>query len=390
MSEPNDDPPLVRKVEDIPLVRAAGEAQPPAEATPVPPAKRPGPGFWESLLWCVVFLGGQVVGLAVVTVGVFLLFALSANDPKAFTDEQLNGLKAAAEPHAPDTTSPMPQAIAEALGWGMIAAQVVALVLVLVVIPLRVGPGWRRQIGVRRPSGLHLFLVLLIVPGFIVLPDAVQSLFRWLTGWQPNSVSQDLSGLFSQLPLALTLLGVAIGPGIVEEFWCRGFLGRGLCARYGIAAGVFITSLLFALMHMNPAQIPAYLCMGAYLHFVYFATRSIWPAVLLHAMNNGMAVVLSLVLSPEKGDQPAPVVVPLTALALLIFGGVALWTGRAVARPVTASAEPAQWQPEYPGISAPPPGTGLRLEHEAASPVALAFTVVAFAAMLYLGYRFVI
>jgi membrane protease YdiL (CAAX protease family) len=321
---------------------------------------------------------------------VFTVYALSAGDAKKFTDDQLNALKEAAEPGEKGTAARMPAELARSLAWGMLAAQVVALGLVLVVVPWRVGRGWRRQIGVRRPAWLHVVLILLVVPGFIVLPDAVQSIFRWLTGVEPQAVGQELSGLFGHFPLILSLLAVAIGPGVVEEFWCRGFLGRGLCARYGIVAGVFITSLLFAAMHMNPGSVPAYVCMGAYLHFVYFATRSIWPPILLHAMNNGTAVVLSVVLSPEKVDQPTPVVVPLVAFALLLFGSVALWTSRAAVRPLSARTEPSDWKPESPGISAPPPETGLGLGCEAVSPVALVFTILSFGALIYLGYRFLI
>jgi hypothetical protein len=141
-------------------------------------------------------------------------------------------------------------------------------------------------------------------------------------------------------------------------------------------------------MHMNPAQLPAYFCMGAFLHFVYFATRSIWAPILLHAMNNGTAVLLALTLSPEKADQPTPIVIPIAACALLLFGSVALWTSRAAVQSVTVRPEPTEWTPEYPGISAPPAGTGLRLGREAVSPVAILFALVSFAAVVYAGYRF--
>jgi hypothetical protein len=183
-------------------------------------------------------------------------------------------------------------------------------------------------------------------------------------------------------------LAVAVGPGFVEEFWCRGLMGRVLTPRIGIVAGVAVTSFLFGAMHMDPAQLPAFICMGAFLHFVYFATRSIWASILLHVMNNASAVVLALTLSPEKAAQPTPFVVVIAGLALLIFGGIALWTSRAAVRPVSVRAESSEWKPEYPGISAPPPDTGLRLEHEAVSPVAFIFTILSFGMLVYLGYRF--
>ena len=112
-----------------------------------------------------------------------------------------------------------------------------------------------------------------------------------------------LNSVFGAFPWPLTVLAVAIGPGVVEEFWCRGFLGRGLSARYGLVTGVLLTSILFALMHVDPSLLLPIALMGAYLHFVYFVTRSIWAPILLHAMNNGVSILLALTLKPEQMDQ---------------------------------------------------------------------------------------
>ena len=139
--------------------------------------------------------------------------------------------------------------------------------------------------------------------------------------------------------------------------------------------------------------------MGAYLHFVYRATRSIWPSILLHAMNNGIAVLLVLVLPQEKLEQETPIVVPLASLSLLIFGSVALWTSRARVERIKPG-DPTrwdQWEPdegaweaEYPGISAPPLESDLRLGLSAVSPVALLFTFASFGILVYLCYHYVI
>jgi hypothetical protein len=205
-----------------------------------------------------------------------------------------------------------------------------------------------------------------------------------------------LNDVFGKFPWPLTVLAVAIGPGVVEELWCRAFLGRGLSARYGILLGVLITSVLFALMHVDPSQLLGIALMGAYLHFVYFATRSIWAPILLHALNNGVAVLVVLALQSGKLDQmrAMPDVLLLAALALMIFATVALWTGRAELQPTLAENdawwESDGWKPEYPGVSAPPPEANVRIGYTMMSPVALIFTLASFAAVMYLGYRYLI
>jgi len=377
MSETPNDPPMVLRPE-----------QPIADARPLTPQK-PRPGFWEALLWALIFLAAEMLGLIVTAIVVFLIFAFSTPEPDKFLNAQLDSLKQSTQPSPNEEKPPLPAELGQSLAWGMLAAAGFALVLILIVLPRRIGPDWKRQIGVRRPHWLHVVLVLLIVPGFVVVPDLIQGIFQWATGLKPPSTTVALKGIFSQFPWPLTALAVAIGPGVVEEFWCRAFLGRGLCARYGVVVGVLLTSLFFALMHMDRAQLIVFVCMGAYLHFVYFATRSIWASILLHASNNGIAILLALTLPPEKLEgAPTPLIVPLVACALVLFGSIALWTGRAVIEPVEGN-DP-NWKPEYPGISLPPPDANAKVAHESISPVALIFTVISFCAMLYVGYRFLI
>jgi hypothetical protein len=134
--------------------------------------------------------------------------------------------------------------------------------------------------------------------------------------------------------------------------------------------------------------------MGIYLHFLYLLTRSIWLPMLLHALNNGFAVLLALTLPQPAPDETkaVPLVVYLVAFALMLFGSVALWTSRAKLDPVSGrvGGEESDWKSEYPGISAPPAEANLRVGHASASPVAVIFTIISFGLLLYLGYRYLI
>lgn len=379
MSEPVNDPPLVTR-----------PPEPPAEAPPAPAKpRRPRPGFWEAVAWCVVFLAGQICAMLVTVVVVLGAYALSAPQAGKFLDEQLDGFAKAVDPKFQGERPPLPFEFGQGLAWGMLVAQFVSLGLIVLVLPRRVGADWKRELGFRKPHGLHVALVLLVVPGFMIMAGVIQEAFQMATGFRPPPAIRSLNGVFGKFPWPLTVLAVALGPGVVEELWCRGFLGRGLSARYGLLAGVTITSVLFAAMHVDPSQLLSIALMGAYLHFVYVATRSIWAPVLLHAANNGTAILLVLTMKPEQLDQDknVPVVVSLAALSLMIFGTVALWTGRAELRPTVAGDG---WKPEYPGVSAPPPEANVRLGYEIVSPVALVFTLVSFAAVVYLGYRYLV
>ncbi len=377
MSEPTNDPPLVTRPE-------------PEDATPPPAPSRPKPGFLEAVVWCVVFVFVQMSGAVVAVAVVFTVYAFIAPEPGKFVDEQLAGFRKSVDPKEEGERPPMPVEIGESLAWGMLAAQFASVGLIVLVLPRRIGPDWKRQIGVRCPHWIHVVLVLLLVPGFIVMSDLIQTLFMWATGMTSPPTLKALNSVFGRFPWPLTVLAVALGPGVVEELWCRGFLGRGLCARYGIALGVFLTAVLFAAMHLDPSQLVVITVMGLYLHFVYIATRSIWAPILLHATNNGLAILLALTL--KQGDVILPIIVHLAALSLMVFGSIALWTSRAELEPVTRADEAwwesDGWKPESPGISTPPTAANVRLAHAVISPVALMSTVVSFCALLYLAFRF--
>jgi hypothetical protein len=93
----------------------------------------------------------------------------------------------------------VPVAFGQALAWAMLAAQFATLGLIALVLPRRIGPDWKRQIGLRCPHGLHLVLVLLVAPGFKIVAEVVQKLFLQATGLEPPAV-KELLEVFGRFP----------------------------------------------------------------------------------------------------------------------------------------------------------------------------------------------
>lgn len=58
--------------------------------------------------------------------------------------------------------------------------------------------------------------------------------------------------------------------------------------------GIFISSLLFALIHFNPAQMPAAFLMGLVLGAAYWQTQSLTAPLVIHIINNTLAVIVAL------------------------------------------------------------------------------------------------
>ena len=92
--------------------------------------------------------------------------------------------------------------------------------------------------------------------------------------------------------LRLVAFAVLAAP-LVEELFFRGFVQRTFDRCGGPAAAIAVTSLVFALAHMEPALIPQRFAAGLALGYVVLATGSLWSGFLLHALFNGACVAIA-------------------------------------------------------------------------------------------------
>lgn len=90
---------------------------------------------------------------------------------------------------------------------------------------------------------------------------------------------------------------IAVITPLAEELVFRGAilrqLSEGLKSRW---LAIFISALLFALVHGNPAQMPHAFAVGLLLGWMYCRTGSVLPGVAFHWCNNTLAYFLTLVL----------------------------------------------------------------------------------------------
>ena len=80
---------------------------------------------------------------------------------------------------------------------------------------------------------------------------------------------------------------------LAEELVFRGAILRALlrwCSKPWV--GIVLSALLFAVAHMNPAQLPHAFLIGLLLGWMYYRTDSIVPCVVYHWVNNTVAYVM--------------------------------------------------------------------------------------------------
>lgn len=88
------------------------------------------------------------------------------------------------------------------------------------------------------------------------------------------------------------LLSAVVLAPLFEELLCRGILLESLRARYGVVTAWIGSSLFFAVMHIQPVMMLNAFILGLLFAYLYLRFRSLWPSLLLHAFNNGLALLM--------------------------------------------------------------------------------------------------
>ena len=134
-------------------------------------------------------------------------------------------------------------------------------------------------------SYLLCSLVAILTCGFVV--SSLVSLLDRI----PNIMEQSFDILQSGCGgiLAITIVGPA-----VEELLFRGAITGALLRQYSPTKAILLSALLFAVIHLNPAQmLPAFL-IGTLLAWTYYKTGSLIPCIAMHILNNTLSVCLSI------------------------------------------------------------------------------------------------
>ena len=171
-----------------------------------------------------------------------------------------------------------------------------AVVILQLMIFLLPGAVWCKFSGERYLSGLRLkppklrTVPLILSASFVMASGGllIAILFGGLDSLSGNFslydtfISKDDGTVPSKLYL---LLAYAALPALCEEFVYRGILCREY-ERGGVTRAIVLSSLFFALLHFNLANLPIYLFAGCVLAMTLYATRSLFGAVIAHFLYN--------------------------------------------------------------------------------------------------------
>ncbi|MFC2070142.1 CPBP family intramembrane glutamic endopeptidase [Chloroflexota bacterium] len=170
-----------------------------------------------------------------------------------------------------------------------IASAIIGGGFILVVIILRKGISVKEYLGLRKISRKAVFLSLAVVIALIVISD----LTSYVLGRPINTDFMVEIYNTSVSPVLLWLAIVIFAP-VFEEGFFRGFMFGGFInSRLGVVGTVFLTSLIWVLLHMQYGVFELFILFvsGILLGIARYKTGSLWTPLLMHSFMNAIAML---------------------------------------------------------------------------------------------------
>lgn len=178
------------------------------------------------------------------------------------------------------------------LGTGANVIVQLATALGFLLVPLAIASRWGeaslrealRRLGVRRFDSGAIKWMLAAIGAYLVFAAVYVGIFG-------SPEQEDIADSFGTLPLQILL--IAIAAPVSEEICFRGMVFGGLRTRLPLIAAAGLSGLIFGLLHAltGLSAVPPLIAFGFILALLYERTGSIVPGILLHMLNNAVALI---------------------------------------------------------------------------------------------------
>jgi membrane protease YdiL (CAAX protease family) len=167
-----------------------------------------------------------------------------------------------------------------------------ATALGFLLVPLAIAARWGassvgqalQRLGVRRFHASAVPWMLAAIGAYLLFAGVYSALFG-----APEQ--EDIAESFGALPVQVLL--IVIAAPVSEEICFRGMLFGGLRTRLPRLAAALISALIFGALHVltGISAVPPLIAFGFVLALLYEQTGSILPGILLHMLNNSVALI---------------------------------------------------------------------------------------------------
>lgn len=139
------------------------------------------------------------------------------------------------------------------------------------------------------PISLMICILASIVTGLFA--NFIQAIFGIEFTMPDDNSSYATAG-----DILINIMSTAMIPALVEEFIIRGVVLQSL-RRYGDRFAIIVSAFIFAILHGNMIQTPFAFFAGLALGFAAVKTGTLWTGVIIHFLNNSIAVISEAILA---------------------------------------------------------------------------------------------
>jgi len=188
-------------------------------------------------------------------------------------------------------------ATAQLLLFGGLMAYYFAVLGVVALGALRRGVGFTAAVGMRPVPWRHALGVAFAASVGARILVGVYGAAASALGYEPR-LEFDPTQLFAgdAVGVVLLVLVAVVAAPLVEEIVFRGIVFPAFASRYGMGWGIAVSSALFGVIHLQGFNTVPFIFLGVVFARLFASTRSLWTAILCHALFNGTSLVLLYVL----------------------------------------------------------------------------------------------
>ena len=158
----------------------------------------------------------------------------------------------------------------------------------------------KKVYSIKIPKVTHILASLLMWVGLFIIMLIVGNIIMSLLPAQQESMGQLEEMLKIPDNIFLNILIVAAVPAICEEFLFRGFIFSSIRGKTDkdrnnnkrVRNAIIISGIMFGIMHMDLTKLITTSILGIGIAYVVYKTGSIFTGILIHFINNAVAVII--------------------------------------------------------------------------------------------------
>jgi len=112
-------------------------------------------------------------------------------------------------------------------------------------------------------------------------------------GFEPQKPVFEIFGSDLFGIIIASIIALVIAP-LTEELFFRGFMLQTISKNISPVWGVILTTMIFAAVHFEFESIMPLLILSFVLNVLFIKTKSIWPGIIFHVLNNTIAFIIVL------------------------------------------------------------------------------------------------